>query len=703
MAKLAKRFVFVFLTALLACTLLLGGCAPAGSAGRREGGSDTMKQEVTGSAGLSEAEETAPEETAPPEEDMSDDVQQGGGEAELPVPEGTRRYLRTDKEIYQADTQKIYVSAGGSADGWVGIWAAGADVQSSEPEASATLRELGGVRWCVPASDLGEGEYKVVLFDGEGTSRQKNSCSVTVVGNAVYTNKEEYFQNEEIVVMPYGDVGSWVGMFRKEDTPSAAACLGRFDFNVNSASGSGLGYIMQEAGNAPDSLSPGEYKLVVFTETDNYESAAAQTEFTVVGGEAGEAAPPVSVLFNVDSLDAGVASGTVMLSFNKNKFNASEVVAYWADDEGVLEEFAAFGGQRVTGTVMRYYALEQVYIPEGATNLRFYGRNVNGQGSSYYRLDLPAGCNYERGEALSVFALLSDIHIDAAVPANSENFQKALRDIVAVAPENDGVFVVGDVTNDGKATEWALTEQLVAEVEEEKSADLSMYYMIGNHDFYQCYTDGGRPGLTFAEAMEPYRELMGITDEDPNVTYYSRQVNGVYHIVLGTEERDGNWVDARISDTQLAWLEEQLEIAEAADPDMPVFVYLHQPMTDTTAGTLPGQGWDHVRTWDEQTQSWVNDVQPIRDILAAHPQAFFINGHNHRDLNNTYRIAYFASSELPNNIVQTGGTAYLSDTWGSSEGHQGWYVYVYGSEVLFLGREFTTGKWLPGACLLFSV
>lgn len=253
------------------------------------------------------------------------------------------------------------------------------------------------------------------------------------------------------------------------------------------------------------------------------------------------------------------------------------------------------------------------------------------------------------------------------------------------------------------ATEWELTEQLVAEVEEEKSADLSMYYMIGNHDFYQCYTDGGRPGLTFAEAMEPYRELMGITDEDPNVTYYSRQVNGVYHIVLGTEERDGNWVDARISDTQLAWLEEQLEIAEAADPDMPVFVYLHQPMTDTTAGTLPGQGWDHVRTWDEQTQSWVNDVQPIRDILAAHPQAFFINGHNHRDLNNTYRIAYFASSELPNNIVQTGGTAYLSDTWGSSEGHQGWYVYVYGSEVLFLGREFTTGKWLPGACLLFSV
>ena len=132
------------------------------------------------------------------------------------------------------------------------------------------------------------------------------------------------------------------------------------------------------------------------------------------------------------------------------------------------------------------------------------------------------------------------------------------------------------------------------------------------------------------------------------------------------------------------------------------FVYLHQPMTDTTAGTLPGQGWDHVRTWDEQTQSWVNDVQPIRDILAAHPQAFFINGHNHRDLNNTYRIAYFASSELPNNVVQTGGTAYIGDEFSTtSDSHQGWLVYVYDGEVIFRGRDFVKGEWLPGSFLRF--
>lgn len=706
MRKLIKRFALMFLIAVIVCSFLLGGCTSASGTAVLKGDSDLKFQNTTGvnnpADGGSDGEASSVEDqtpNTPSAEEMENDIQQGGSEVELPV-QAVRRYVRADKEVYQVDTQKIYVTANGSTSGWLGIYKSD-DTELNAPVKQITLEDLGGVRWCVPASDLGVGEYKIVLFEEAGVSLQKANCSVTIVENAVYTNKTQYYQNEDIVVMPYGGLGSWVGMFRKNDTPSASNCLGRFDFN--GVSGSGLGYIMQESAGTADFVDPGEYKLIIFSEKNNFESATgASTEFTVVGGSAGEAAPPVSVMFNLDSLDGGFASGTVMLSFNKNKFNVSEVVAYWADDTGVLENYEAFAGERVTGTTMYYRSLEKVYIPEEATNIRFYGKNADGQGNAYYRLNLPDGCNYVRGDAISEFAFLSDTHIDADIPVNSENFKKALSDIVTISPENDGVFIVGDVTNDGQAEQWNMVEDLVAEVEGEKSTDLSMNYIIGNHDFYEAFH-----GKTFQEAMKPYQELMGITDvsTDPNdeaITYYSRTVNGIHHIVMGTCQRDGNWVDARISDTQLAWLESELEKAEAENPDMPIFVYLHQPMTDTTAGTLVGQGWDHVRTWDEGKKEWVNDVQPIRDILSKHPQAFFINGHNHRDLNDTYRITSFASTELRNNVIQTGGTAYLSTTWGPSEGHQGWFVYVYEDGVLFLGREFSTGKWLPGACLLFK-
>ena len=91
----------------------------------------------------------------------------------------------------------------------------------------------------------------------------------------------------------------------------------------------------------------------------------------------------------------------------------------------------------------------------------------------------------------------------------------------------------------------------------------------------------------------------------------------------------------------------------------------------------------------------------LKKILDEHPQAFMLNGHNHNELS-TYRVTYFASTEQHNNIVQTGGTAYIGDEFSTtSDSHQGWLVYVYEGEVIFRGRDFVKGEWLPGSFLRF--
>ena len=677
--KRTKRFSLALLAAVFAA-YSFSGCAAA--VGFDKGNTDMITDrnaDYTAVKNDGAEEPWTSGQSGETAAETSDDVQ--AGESEMQEPEKTqiRRYLRTDNTKYQKETQKIYITANGDEDDWVGVYAE-SDETFSSPVAEYKVSEEGmaGIRYTIPASELSAGEYNVVLFAGEGTASPLLQTKISVVEYGVETNKQEYFQNEEIVVMPFGPLDSWVGMFPAEAELTKENCLG--SFVINEKFGSGLGYILQQSAGVSAMLAKGDYKIVVFSERENYESDMAQTTITVVGGEVEEAAPPTAAMFNLDILDRGRASGTVTLAFNQNRFNASEVIAYWADDNGILEEFTSFGAQRVTGLSMRYYALENVLIPAGATNIRFYGKNVNGQGNAYYRLNLPQGCNYQEGEVLSEFALLSDIHINAEQQekgntANQDNFRKALEDIVTVSPDSDGVFIVGDVADDGREASWNLTEEIAESVE----GLPKVYYMLGNHDLYNA---------GYEEVIKPYQKLMGLTDK----VYYEAETSGYHHFILGSQQADGDAVSAYLFDDQLDWLEERLDAVTKEDPNKPVFVYLHQPMTDTTKGTLPGQGWAHIKVGEPR----------LKQILADHPQAFFINGHNHSDLN-SYRVTYFASSEQPNNIVQTGGTAYLSDTFGSSLGHQGWYVRVYENEVVFLGREFSDGKWMPAACLIFTI
>ena len=728
----------------LSCSFLLAGCE--GLPGQRN---ESMKSNLS--------YQTSGTQSALPAAGM----QTGAAEPDLVSSEW---YIRTDSQMYcnavynkdeawsasgRTDSQQtIYISASGGSGAWVGIFKA-EDTAFKSPVKGYALSEAEGYRYALPAKDLQEGDYVAGVFPAEGTSVPRAVAAFSVTDGAVMTNKAQYYQDEQIVFSFYADTtntsgegGSyrWLGLYKKQESGTYGRNFLKWVTLCGNQLISGQGYYLQDNKIGETGWSavypahfetvepiwePGTYELVLFGDS-GYGKVLDKAEFTVVSGSVGEAYAPESVMMNVFGAEDGVLSGEVLCSFAPSRFNASEIVAYWANEDGVLEGYLPFAAQRVTGNPQRYYAFENIMIPEGATHLRFYGKNAAGLGETYFRVDLPEGSTaMQKGTPVAEFAYLSDIHVGykyskkigeelqkTEVTSNSNNFRIALDDVKNILGADGDVFIVGDVTESGRSEEWELVESIV----QEKSLTNSVYYMLGNHDYYGVYQrqnsgeDIWQQGDTFENAVKPFTDWVstkassgGTVTASGNNLWYEAVTDGVHHLVLNTEGSDGDWVCAHLSLAQINWLQTRLAALAQEDPTAPVFVYLHQPLTDTTAGTMPGEGWDHVKIYDENN-NLVRSAEPLKEILNNYPNAFFVSGHNHRELDD-YRTVFAASTAQKNNFIQTGGTAYISKgiTPGVNLRHEGWYVRVYEDKVVLLGREFTTGQWLSGACYVFDL
>ena len=161
---------------------------------------------------------------------------------------------------------------------------------------------------------------------------------------------------------------------------------------------------------------------------------------------------------------------------------------------------------------------------------------------------------------------------------------------------------------------------------------------------------------------------------------------GGVHCIFLSGDRGG--LRVTLGETQLAWLADRL--AEGDDPDKPVFLFLHQALKDTVAGSRPGQNWDGV-----------DDADALRAVLTNHPNAILFTGHSHWELNSENTM--FSGIA---NFPVCFNTASVGYTWSDRSQKTG--VPVNGSEGYFLqakedglllvrGRDVDGGLWLPSA------
>lgn len=279
----------------------------------------------------------------------------------------------------------------------------------------------------------------------------------------------------------------------------------------------------------------------------------------------------------------------------------------------------------------------------------------------------------------SSFEVISDTQIGIAKDLDkdpkslqySEHFNLALKDIKALDPESDGIFIVGDNTNNGKPEEY---DEMLRIISENRDGLPNLYYAIGNHDFY---TYGGN----WQASIDLFKEKTGMENH-----YYEKIIKDMRFIVLGSDTPTHN---ASLSDQQFQWLEERLR--EETSFRQPVFVFLHQSLYNTVSGSLPGQGWHGI-----------DQDKRLRDVFRRYPQTVFFTGHSHWELDS--QSPMYPGNGVMATCFNTASCGYLwTDAQELKIGSQGYYVEVYEDAVLVRGRDYLNGKWVSGAQFVINL
>ena len=138
-----------------------------------------------------------------------------------------------------------------------------------------------------------------------------------------------------------------------------------------------------------------------------------------------------------------------------------------------------------------------------------------------------------------------------------------------------------------------------------------------------------------------------------------------------------------MKDTQLNWFIEQLS---TLDKDKFAFIFLHQPLKDTTSGTLSGQNWSGMANVGEE----------IKTLLKDYPNVLLFTGHTHYELesNKSTNLGHGENA----NYINNASVAYLwSNTYEETVGGQCNFIEVYEDYILIKGRDLFEGKWVSSA------
>lgn len=504
------------------------------------------------------------------------------------------------------------------------------------------------------------------------------------------TNKFEYLSGEEIYVTAKGSGDAWVGIYRANDNINSVESI-RWYYVAKNGYLSEKSYGLQHSAtfNASRELfrnfPAGEYKVVLFK--DNSKNSIAKTvKIRVKNTRIETPAAPSKIEYTLKNATGGLADGTLTIFFEQ-EFTASEVILYWADDEGVLENYTSLAPIKILGNPTVFEMPKNTIIPAEATRLVAYSKNNVGLSESFAEVKLPNGAQFNfDGNIVSEFQVVSDIHIAVAnthlassdaKELHDKHFLGMMNDVVANSPNSDGIFVVGDIANSGRDYEYAHTQELIEQVADAPN----MYFSIGNHDLYG--------DESFETLVSSYYDFA-----NTNSVYFEKLINGYHHIFLGSESKS-NGLYADMSDAQLEWFDSLMTELTAEDENKPVFVYLHQSLYDTIAGSFEGQGWNGI----------VQD-SAFRQIISKYSQIVMFNGHSHWDLNSVGNM-HSTGDGLPY-IFNTASVAYL---WSSFYiptgeymlGSQGYYLRVYEDKILVLGRDFANAKWIPSACYVIDL
>ena len=490
------------------------------------------------------------------------------------------------------------------------------------------------------------------------------------------TDKTTYTEGEEILVTATGSGNDWVGLYLATDTPESDQSI-RWYYVARDGNVSGGTKDMRQAErtnsnrSAYFSVPAGEYIIYLF-ENDGY-TVLDSVSITVNEDPAANIPPdaPTSAEYERTGAFVGAADGKLSITVANEEALPDSYKAYWADKNGALADYTAFAPIKCTGKVTEYEMVASTLIPTTADRILVYAVRNGKMSESAATVMLPEGCNdYDFGSPLYEMQVLSDIHLNASqTHIHNMHFATALEDIKKLSPNSIGIFINGDIADSGSVSEYRCFRQLLSNA---GSSLPSVYCAIGNHDL----------------ANGPYdthlKNFLQYTEPGVDSVYYDLWLNGVHFIFLGSESFG---LQADLSTTQLNWFKEKLN--EDRDENRPIYVFLHQGIIDTVAGTFAYQEWHGIK----QSRAFAK-------ILKDYPEVVLFTGHSHWEMDSLHTMKP-RDDKLPT-IFNTAAGAYLwnddsIETNQGIEGSQGYYIYAYKDKLIVRGRDYVTGQWIASA------
>lgn len=265
----------------------------------------------------------------------------------------------------------------------------------------------------------------------------------------------------------------------------------------------------------------------------------------------------------------------------------------------------------------------------------------------------------QSGEFVPVlrFAVTSDVHVrstsnDYGSRAMLDGF---LNSAYAYASGEeysalDGIFIVGDLTQDGKTGEYDI---LMSSLSMYTTDSTYVRMVMGNHELHGF----GRGDERFtpeniAKSTERFKTKLGYESENSH-----KVINGYHFITLANDSYETHNF---YSDESLAWLKGEIEAAMADDPagNKPIFVMNHEPPYGDVRGFTGGD-------------------TKLGELLRNYPRVVDFSGHTHRSIIDpqsiwqdgftaigTGSLSYLGLNMAGHPTLDNNGTAAIDDMGG---------------------------------------
>ena len=494
-------------------------------------------------------------------------------------------------------------------------------------------------------------------------------------GELLKTDKTEYTECEPISVTAEGSGKDWVGIYLKTDKLGDDQAI-RWYYVSQDGNKSGDTKDMRKAEKTNASRSKlasipaGEY-IIYLCENDGY-GVIEQIPITVKEDTSPAAIPeaPSAVTYDRSAGEPGRADGVLKITVGEGAA-PDRYIAYWAKNGKALEDYTAFAPIKYTGKTTKYQITVNTLIPNEADSIIVYAAKGNKVSEKYAEEMLPDGCNaYDPGDPVYEMQVISDIHLNSSTShIHNKHFASALEQIKKLSPDSIGIFINGDIADHGEVAEYKTFNRMLENAGEGLP---SVYCAIGNHD------------LSSGPYDTKLSNFLKYTEPGEDSVYYDLWLNGTHFIFLGSE---ATGLSAQLSSKQLNWFKEKL--AENRDENRPIYVFLHQGIMDTVAGTFKYQGWHGI-----------NQSKKFSAIIKEYPEVVLFSGHSHWEMD-SLNVMKARDESLPT-IFSTAAVGYLwnDDATASDsgiEGAEGYFFYVYGDKIVARGRDFDSGKWIASA------